>query len=147
MLRRYAAPLCALPVLLLLGAVCSVVSEEDKQAVRAQNYAAQHPGEDAKTAAPGLRRLAELRVGNCVDMNPAASEFEDVKVVDCTSSSATARVTELSFIVTNDDRYPGEQWFESFGPSRCAIDANDVIYPTQTVWDVGSRVVICMQDR
>ena len=144
MLRTFLLPSCGLVGLVLLGSACSTVSAEDKQKVAAQNHAAQHPGEDARIAAAGMRRVAELRPGNCIDAT-SLSEFEDVKVVDCSDPTATVRVTELSYILTPTGKFPGESWLDENALARCAVGTDDSFYPTEAVWDAGSRVVVCLQ--
>ena len=144
MLRTCLVPFGGLVGLVLLVSACSTVSAEDKQKVQAQNYAAQHRGEDTRIAAPGMRRVAELRPGNCIDAT-SQEAFEDVKVVDCSDPSATVRVTELSFVLTPNGKFPGESWLDSNALAHCARGADDSFYPTKTVWDAGSRVVVCLQ--
>lgn len=97
----------------------------------------------AQDSEPNFVPVLDLRVGQCIDGLPRTErDVYEVRVVDCNSDSATARVIDRLRVSVRE--YPTVSYFDRFAESRCPDSYTHFFYPSPDSWDDGDRTVKCL---
>jgi len=90
--------------------------------------------------------VVDIETGDCI--TTAIREGEEVERVTITVCSSEWEYKVLNqFRVSAGGTYPGIPYFERQVGSRCDRDSTSFLYPTQSSWLQGDRLVSCLIDR
>ena len=92
---------------------------------------------------PGEVSPFDLTVGDC-SSDALGGSIESVKLVECSSPEASARVTKL-FTVGRSGALPDMSYFEEQMDLNCPMQDDWYLHPNQQSWSDGDRTITCLR--
>lgn len=140
----------AIFVLALLATAC----ETDTQKIKDANEAAGSSAPSSDTGGPEKISIFDLRTGDCYNEPSLGAigddeevELEEVERVPCSSNYQFKIAASMLADDPADGKYPGVPFFDDMAFVGCPDSTTFVFFPTTESWEVGDRVVSCIEER
>ncbi len=133
----------AIGAVALLLAFTIVGCQSDADHIRATNQASSG---QAATSTPlsAVIHTVDIQEGDCIDSTlPEGISIETVMIVVCSGPWQYRALN--SFLVDEQDNYPGEDYFSKQAYERCDRRYSTILFPIAESWAISDRTVDCLQ--
>ena len=147
-------PLLATLALLIVLPVmaCGVSVQQSQQQIDDANEAARSNEPESNEDRPQKISVFDLRTGDCYNEPDllATDEGESLELnrVELVSCDGPHDFEVLQLVFVDHEKgapYPGEAYFDDLFISECPLEANYLIFPVEESWELGDRVLNCLQ--
>lgn len=96
----------------------------------------------------GVISILDVREGDCFNgisiPEVGTVDFEEIELVPCSGEWDYRAVS--SFTISGHTNWPGEEFMGEEADRRCGRVASIFFFPSQQSWDLGDRVINCVQE-